>query len=56
MVDIVYVVGVWLVLVVWQQEQAPKYHSGFITASTFSVAAVIVTLVVWQLHKRDLRR
>ncbi len=54
--DIVYVFGIWLVLVIWQQVDAPRYHKGFWTASGFSVAAVVLVFVVKYLHERDLRR
>jgi hypothetical protein len=51
-----YVVGIWLILIIWKQTDGPKYHKGFITASVFSVLAVIFTLIVRELVKRDNRR
>lgn len=56
MADSVYIVGIWLILIIWQQVDGPKYHKGFITASCFSVAAVFAILAARSLHKRDLRR
>jgi ACS family pantothenate transporter-like MFS transporter len=51
-----YVVGIWLILIIWKQVDGPRYHKGFITASCFSVAAVITTLLVRELAKRERRR
>jgi MFS transporter, ACS family, pantothenate transporter len=54
--DSAYIVGIWLILIIWKQTDAPRYHKGFITASVFSVVAVVVLFAVRYLHQRDLRR
>jgi MFS transporter, ACS family, pantothenate transporter len=54
--DSAYIVGVWLVLIIWQQVDAPQYRKGFITASVFSAGAIVLVLVVRTLAKRELLR
>jgi hypothetical protein len=54
--DSAYIVGIWLILIIWQQVDAPRYQKGFITASCFSAAAVVVVLIVRTLAKRDYLR
>ena len=54
--DIVYIVGVWLILLIWKTTEAPRYHKGFVTASVWSAVAAVLVFVVRYLHKRDLQR
>jgi MFS transporter, ACS family, pantothenate transporter len=54
--DSAYIVGIWLILINWQQIDAPRYQKGFITASVFSAAAIVLVLVVRTLAKRELLR
>ncbi|PMD29846.1 MFS general substrate transporter [Hyaloscypha variabilis F] len=54
--DSAYIVGIWLILIIWDTTDAPRYQKGFITASVFSVFAAVLTFLVRYLHQRDLRR
>ncbi|KAK5658150.1 hypothetical protein OQA88_2123 [Cercophora sp. LCS_1] len=51
------VVGTWLPLIVWQQIEAPKYHKGFVTATSLgAVCLFLVPLIKWLQDKEAVKR
>lgn len=51
--EMAYVFQAWLPILVWAQVDAPKYHTGFITATCLSVVLIIATMVTRHLHERE---
>ncbi|KAG8630809.1 hypothetical protein KVT40_002428 [Elsinoe batatas] len=52
--EMAYVFQTWLPLIVWQQVEAPKYRKGFVTITVLSVLLIITSVVLRQLHRREI--
>lgn len=51
--EMAYVFQAWLPLIVWQQVDAPQYHTGFITVTCLSVVMILTGFVTRYLHQRE---
>ncbi|EXJ91869.1 hypothetical protein A1O3_00419 [Capronia epimyces CBS 606.96] len=51
--DFLPVMNIWLPLLIWQQVDAPRYHTGFITASCLIVVGFFLILAILYLSHRD---
>lgn len=54
--DFLPLMNIWLPLIIWQQVDAPRYHTGFITASCLIVVGFFLVLGVLYLTRRDEKR
>ncbi|KAF2811303.1 MFS general substrate transporter [Mytilinidion resinicola] len=51
-----YIQSIWISDVVWRTADAPRFHRGFIAASVFCAALVLLTILLRVLELRDVRK
>lgn len=54
--NLAYVTGAWVPILVWNSNDAPKYHIGFTYTACLSSFGIIMTLVAWYYTRRDEKR
>lgn len=54
--EMAYVLQAWLPLIVWQQVDAPRYRTGFITVACLSFVLIVTAFVLRSAHHRQIRR